>query len=69
MAVPKRRLSSSKRNMRRAQNDKIAVPQVVPCPECGEPMVPHRVCPACGQYKGRKIVGEQPVATEEGSEK
>lgn len=55
--------------MRRAQNDKIAVPQVVPCPECGEPMVPHRVCPACGQYKGRKIVGEQPVATEEGSEK
>ncbi|MCC6214474.1 MAG: 50S ribosomal protein L32 [Polyangiaceae bacterium] len=53
MAVPKRRLSSSKRNMRRAQHDKVVAPNVIPCPKCSAPMVPHRVCPACGTYKGR----------------
>ena len=41
--------------MRRAANEKIVVPNVVPCPNCSEPMVPHRVCPSCGHYKGRKI--------------
>lgn len=55
MAVPKRRTSSSKRNMRRAANEKIAVPNLVPCPECGEPSVPHRACPACGKYKGKQV--------------
>ena len=60
MAVPKRRTSPSKRRMRRAANDKIVVPNLSPCPKCSEPMVPHRVCPSCGYYKGRKIkdVGE-----------
>ncbi len=65
MAVPKRRTSSSKRNIRRAANEKIAVPNLVPCPECGEPMVPHRACPACGKYKGKQITK---VSTPEASE-
>ncbi|HEY2824549.1 MAG TPA: 50S ribosomal protein L32, partial [Gemmatimonadales bacterium] len=26
------------------------------CPNCHEPKVPHRVCPHCGQYKGREVV-------------
>jgi large subunit ribosomal protein L32 len=56
VAVPKRRLSSSKRNMRRANHDKVAAPNVVPCASCSAPMVPHRVCPACGFYKGRAVV-------------
>lgn len=56
MAVPKRRTSSSKRNMRRAANEKIAVPNLVPCPDCGEPMVPHRACPKCGKYKGKQVI-------------
>ena len=56
MAVPKRRTSPSKRNMRRAANEKIVVPNLSPCPKCSEPMVPHRVYPSCGHYKGRKIV-------------
>lgn len=41
--------------MRRAANEKIAVPNLVPCPECGEPSVPHRACPACGKYKGKQV--------------
>ncbi len=56
MAVPKRRTSRSKRNMRRANHDKVAAPTVVGCPNCGDPMVPHRVCPACGFYRGKKVV-------------
>ncbi|MBN1611011.1 MAG: 50S ribosomal protein L32 [Polyangiaceae bacterium] len=56
MAVPKRRKSSSKRDMRRAHHDKITAPTLVPCPNCSSPMVPHRVCPSCGMYKGRRVV-------------
>ena len=56
MAVPKRRKSSSRRDMRRAQHDKVTAPNVVPCASCSAPMVPHRVCPGCGFYKGRAVV-------------
>jgi large subunit ribosomal protein L32 len=55
VAVPKRRKSSSKRDMRRAQHDKVVAPNVVPCPNCSAPMISHRVSPACGQYKGREV--------------
>jgi large subunit ribosomal protein L32 len=56
VAVPKRRKSSSRRDMRRANHDKVAAPNVVPCASCSAPMVPHRVCPGCGFYKGRAVV-------------
>jgi large subunit ribosomal protein L32 len=55
VAVPKRRKSSSKRDKRRAQHDKVTAPNVIACPECGETMLPHRACPACGAYRGRKV--------------
>lgn len=56
MAVPKRRTSRSKRNMRRANHDRVAAPALSRCSNCGETMRPHRVCPACGFYAGEKIV-------------
>ena len=56
MAVPKRRRTSSRRNMRRAQHDKVVAPNLIPCPNCSAPVVPHRVCPSCGHYKGRKVL-------------
>ncbi|NCF66133.1 MAG: 50S ribosomal protein L32 [Anaerolineaceae bacterium] len=54
-AVPKRRISKSRRNRRRAHH---ALPKIhlVPCPECGEMRRPHRMCPSCGTYKGRQIL-------------
>ena len=55
MPVPKRRHSKRRRNTRRA-HDAIKAPNVVACPECGEPMQSHRVCPECGFYKGRQVV-------------
>jgi large subunit ribosomal protein L32 len=55
MAVPKRKTSTSKRNKRRA-HDALKAPSVVSCPECSEPMVRHRACPHCGQYRGRQVI-------------
>lgn len=56
MAVPKRRTSPMKRDQRRAQHDKVAAPNVSTCPNCGDAMMPHRACPACGYYKGRQVI-------------
>ncbi|MDA0339067.1 MAG: 50S ribosomal protein L32 [Proteobacteria bacterium] len=55
MAVPKRKTTPSKRNMRRAHD---ALPQGNPveCPNCGETRLPHHVCGACGHYDGREVV-------------
>lgn len=55
MAVPKRKTTRSKRNMRRANHDKVAAPNLSPCANCGSMIVPHRVCPDCGHYKGRAV--------------
>jgi large subunit ribosomal protein L32 len=42
--------------MRRAYNSVLKLPQISKCPQCAEPHVPHRVCPACGYYKGRQVL-------------
>ncbi|MDP9001480.1 MAG: 50S ribosomal protein L32 [Myxococcota bacterium] len=55
MAVPKRRKSRSKRDMRRAQHDKVTAPNLIACPKCGEPVVAHRACGSCGHYNGRLV--------------
>lgn len=55
MAVPKRKTSKSKRDMRRA-HWKITPQRPIDCPQCTEPMLPHHVCPKCGYYKGREVV-------------
>jgi large subunit ribosomal protein L32 len=26
------------------------------CGQCGEPVLPHHVCPKCGFYQGREVV-------------
>ncbi len=55
MAVPKRRISKEKKRQRRA-NWKLLIPGIVKCSHCGEPIMPHRVCKACGYYDGKQIV-------------
>ncbi|HDG97282.1 MAG: 50S ribosomal protein L32 [Deltaproteobacteria bacterium] len=55
MAVPKKKKSKSKRNMRRA-HDHLKMPNVSYCPQCHEPVLPHRVCPECGSYKGKTVI-------------
>jgi large subunit ribosomal protein L32 len=55
MAVPKKKTSKSKRDMRRA-HDALAAPGISFCPQCKEPKQPHRVCASCGSYKGKDVV-------------
>lgn len=55
MAVPKRRVSRSKRDKRRS-HDAIRNPARSTCPQCGEPKLPHRVCGNCGTYRGREVI-------------
>jgi len=54
MAVPKRKTSPSKRNMRRAHH-RLAPASHTECPNCGEQKRPHHVCGACGYYDGREV--------------
>ena len=55
MAVPKRKTSPSKRNMRRS-HDALKVPTFLECKNCGELRIPHNLCAACGHYNGREVV-------------
>ena len=54
MAVPKRKVSKSRRDKRRATH-KISAPRLIACPQCHQPKLPHRVCPTCGTYRGREV--------------
>ena len=54
MAVPKKKTSKSKRDLRRA-HDAIKKPAMAICSNCGEPKQPHNVCKACGYYNGKQI--------------
>lgn len=55
MAVPKKKTSKSRRNMRRAHH---ALPSQAhnECPNCGEVKRPHHVCGSCGYYDKREVV-------------
>ena len=48
MAVPKCKVSKARRDKRRGSNWKLSAPSVAVCPKCGEPVMPHRACKACG---------------------
>lgn len=54
MAVPKKKTSKSKRDMRRS-HDSLSAPGISVCPQCKEPKQPHRVCGSCGTYKGKDV--------------
>ncbi len=59
MAVPKNKTSKSRRDKRRASNVNVIVPNLSKCPKCGELKLSHRVCKACGAYKGRVVLDEK----------
>ena len=58
MAVPKRKTSKARRNQRKA-NWKLSPLNLVKCPKCGELMMPHRVCKACGSYNKKEIISAE----------
>lgn len=56
MATPKKKVSRSRRNMRRfAAHNQIDNVTIATCPSCNEPTRPHRVC-KCGHYNGKSVL-------------
>jgi large subunit ribosomal protein L32 len=55
MAVPKKKISKSRRGQRRS-HDALKATNLVECGNCGEMKLPHHICNACGFYKGREVI-------------
>ena len=60
MAVPKRKVSHSRKMKRRSSVWKLESPanNILNFPNCGEPILAYRVCKACGFYKGKEIINK-----------
>lgn len=61
MAVPKKRTSRRRRDMRRAHDSLKFTGAIESCPSCGELKMRHRVCENCGTYRGRKVIEAAPL--------
>lgn len=55
MAVPKKKTSPSRRNMRRSHHALKPVLSIE-CSNCGNRKLPHHMCNSCGYYKGRQVL-------------
>lgn len=64
MAVPQRRISKTRKRMRRT-HFKLSVEGLVTCPKCGEMIKAHHVCPKCGYYAGKAQVLDGKLVKEE----
>ena len=58
MAVPKRKTSPSKRNMRRSHDSLIKL-NIVEDKDSGEPRLSHRIDKSTGIYNGRQIIKQK----------
>jgi len=55
VALPKRRHSKA-RGRRRRTHWKLTQTNLIPCPQCKQPKLAHRVCQVCGYYNGRQVI-------------
>ena len=55
MAVPRKKHSKARRDKRRS-HDSLTPMNLVPCPQCSERKLPHRICPHCGYYKKAVVI-------------
>ncbi|MDR2724035.1 MAG: 50S ribosomal protein L32 [Holosporaceae bacterium] len=63
MAVPKKKISKSRRGMRRSHLA-MTPTTVVDCPNCGESRLPHHLCNNCGVYNNRQILKDRRPAAQ-----
>lgn len=54
-ALPKKKISQSRRGQRRSHDHITPVP-LTACSQCGEQKPTHRVCPTCGTYNGNQVL-------------
>ncbi len=60
MAVPKKKVSHSRKMKRRSSVWKLEAPtNLVKCPKCGEYNLAYRVCKACGYHKDTQVVAKK----------
>ena len=65
MAVPQRRISKTRKRLRRT-HFKLQAAGLITCPKCGAMIKSHHVCPKCGYYDGKvqvlngKLVKDEP---------
>ncbi len=62
MAVPKYKTSKARSRRRRSINNRLVAPQLVECGTCGNKVLPHRVCPKCGFYRGKQVLDLEEMA-------
>jgi large subunit ribosomal protein L32 len=48
-------MSKSRKRLRRGHDKAVVIPTQA-CPRCSSPKLPHRVCPTCGYYRGKKMI-------------
>ena len=69
MAVPQRRISKTRKRLRRTQlrrtHFKLNVTGLVTCPQCGAMIKAHHVCPKCGYYAGKAVLVNGKLVKEE----
>ena len=64
MAVPQRRISKTRKRLRRT-HFKLNVTGLVTCPHCGAMIKAHHVCPKCGYYAGKAVLADGKLIKEE----
>lgn len=70
MAVPKRRTSKAAKGKRRSHISVAKAPRHQYCSQCGEPVLPHRVCAGCGFYASKgQTESRHPLKENEKEEK
>ena len=68
MAVPQRRISKTRKRLRRT-HFKLNVTGLVTCPQCGAMIKAHHDCPKCGYYAGKPVYLNGKLVKEEKAEK
>ena len=54
-AVPKSKISNRRRKNKRSHHA-LKLRHLITCRQCGEKKLQHRVCLACGHYRGVQVV-------------
>lgn len=64
MGVGQSKRSKARTRRKRTAWSRLDAVTTTECPQCHAPVMPHRVCPSCGYYKGREVVAHKTAAAE-----
>lgn len=60
MAVPRNRLSNSRKNSKRSHHAKKKK-HLIACPKCTKKILPHHICAYCGSYNDKQYIVNEKV--------